>query len=492
MRSNRLGCLSGTGMIAAFVTALVIAGYAYAQGGMMYNPGPLNAQSGETLGGVTSHAETGGNCKACHTAPWESARMEDRCVDCHGGVAVQMQDVATLHGSILTDQPDLRCRHCHPEHRGADASLTELGNAQFPHEAVGFSLKGHQFKVTREAFVCSDCHSDDISRLDPQICDTCHRQMDKGFMTAHTLSFGSACLACHDGVDSLVTNFDHNKFQFKIVGGHANLDCAKCHAGARGLGDFQATLQDCYSCHRNDDPHEGQFGMDCAACHTVDGWLPARFDHNLSAFKLEGEHAEARCEQCHLNNLYKGTPTDCYSCHKQDDEHGGQFGTDCAACHNPSDWEDATFDHSRGNFPLTGAHVSVACERCHSGGQFKGLATACVACHAEPSFHAGLFGADCAACHSTTAWVPAQFNGQHAFPLGHGGGASCATCHPSSFTTYTCYGCHEHNEIKIRSKHLKEGISNFQNCVQCHPTGREHEGGDKGGDDGGDDDDDDD
>jgi hypothetical protein len=415
--SGRLGCLSGLGVLAAFITALVIAGYVYAQGGVLYSPGPLNAQSGKMLGGVTSHARTGGNCKACHTAPWESARMEDRCVVCHGNIAVQMKDVATLHGSLLTDQPDLRCRFCHPEHRGADASLTEMNGAAFPHEAVGFSLKGHQFKVTREAFVCSDCHTVDISTFDLQTCDTCHRQMDLGFITGHVLSFGSACLDCHDGVDSLVTGLNHNNFAFKLTGKHGGVACVKCHVDARTLGDF----------------------------------------------------AEA--------------PQDCYSCHRQDDEHNGQFGMDCAACHNPSDWENATFDHSRSNFPLTGAHVNVTCERCHTGGQFKGLSAACAACHTEPAFHAGLFGTDCAACHSTAAWAPAQFNGPHTFPLNHGGGATCATCHPSGFTTYTCYGCHEHNETKVRSEHLEEGISNFQDCMRCHPTGQGHEGGEGGGDD---------
>ena len=130
MRSNRLGCLSGTGIVAALVTAFVIVGMVYARGGVMFSPGPLNAEAGEMLGGVTSHAATGGECKACHTAPWESGGMEDRCVDCHGVIAAQMQDVATMHGSILTDKPDLRCRFCHPEHRGPDAPLTELGEQE--------------------------------------------------------------------------------------------------------------------------------------------------------------------------------------------------------------------------------------------------------------------------------------------------------------------------------------------------------------------------
>jgi hypothetical protein len=355
-----------------------------------------------------------------------------------------------MHGSMLTDQPDLRCRFCHPEHRGPDAPLTELGELSFPHEVVGFSMRGHQFKVAQDAFVCSDCHAGDISKFDSQTCDTCHRQMDMGFMTAHTLSFGSACLDCHDGVDSLVTNFDHNKYSFKIAGKHEGLACVKCHVNARGLGDFQMTLQDCYSCHRNDEPHQGKYGFSCVDCHTENGWTPAKFDHNLSVFKLEGEHAEAACEGCHQNNVFAGTPSDCYSCHQQDDEHGGQYGTNCAACHNPSDWENATFDHNLSNFPLAGRHAGLTCEQCHSGGQFAGLSTACASCHGDPAFHAGMFGLDCAACHSTQNWY-APYNGSHPGIADEGGsgvnhgGASCRDCHQPTLHTYTCLACHDSN-----------------------------------------------
>jgi hypothetical protein len=170
------------------------------------------------------------------------------------------------------------------------------------------------------------------------------------------------------------------------------------------------------------------------------------------------------------------TLQDCYSCHHADDPHEGRFGVDCSQCHTADGWSPAKFDHNLSNFPLTGAHMAVACEDCHVNGQFQGLRTACVACHAEPASHAGQFGTDCAICHSTTAWTPAEFNGKHSFPLDHGDGATCATCHPSSFTAYTCYGCHEHSESEVRSEHIEEGISNFENCMECHPTGEEHEG----------------
>src|SRR5687768_9744225 len=109
MQNNRLGCLSGTGIIAALITTLVIASYAYARGGLIYNPGPLNAQSGRMFGGVTSHAETGRECKACHSAPWETATMADRCTVCHTDITEQMRDVATVHGTLFHDNPDLGC-----------------------------------------------------------------------------------------------------------------------------------------------------------------------------------------------------------------------------------------------------------------------------------------------------------------------------------------------------------------------------------------------
>jgi cytochrome c3-like protein len=450
MRSNRFGCLTSTGILAALITALAIAGYAYARGGSMYSPGPLSAQGGRTLGGVTSHAGTGSDCKACHTAPWESAKMADRCVACHTDIAKQMREVATVHGTLMHKDPNLGCRHCHPEHRGTDAALTAMEDASFPHEVVGFSLKGHQLTAAREPFTCKDCHHSDITTFTPDTCDACHRQMDLGFMTAHTLSFGSACLDCHDGVDRFGKNFDHNELAFKINGKHVGLACVQCHLNARRLGDFNAALQDCYSCHQKDEPHEGRFGLNCASCHTTDGWTPAKFDHNLAAFKLEGQHAEVRCESCHVNNQFKGTPQDCFSCHQQNDAHNGKYGKDCSVCHDPSSWDHVSFDHNSSKFPLTGAHASVACEKCHSTGQFAGLSTACSSCHKDPVFHAGMFGLNCVACHTTDNWS-AIYKGPHpgiadegGRGVNHGGG-SCRSCHTQTLSTATCTQCHSGN-----------------------------------------------
>ncbi|MFN3491433.1 MAG: cytochrome c3 family protein, partial [Anaerolineales bacterium] len=196
MQNNRLGCLTGAGFITAILTLLVIAGVAFASGGHMFSSGDLNNQPGETIGGVNSHAQIS-ECKACHTAPWERETMANRCVACHTNIAKELLNVDELHGAIARNDSSLTCRDCHREHRGAHASLTELGAHTFPHEVLGYSLNGHQFTMKREAFVCSDCHGDDITTFSSDSCVTCHSDIDIVFTKTHLLTFGQNCLDCH-------------------------------------------------------------------------------------------------------------------------------------------------------------------------------------------------------------------------------------------------------------------------------------------------------
>lgn len=452
-KNNRLGCLTGSGVITALITLFVLAGSAFAGGSRMFSSGALNAQPGESIGGVNSHAQIQ-ECDACHTAPWEQASMADRCLSCHTNIADQMRNVAQLHGSIVQKSPKFACRDCHKEHRGATASLTDLGENTFPHETFGFTLKEHTRTESGEPITCDSCHNDDLTTFASDSCQACHSEMDLGFAQAHLLSFGSDCLACHDGVDRF-GEFDHNDFVFRLEGGHLEAACTQCHLDARSIADLQSLPQDCYACHAQDDRHNGAYGANCESCHIPTSWEEANFDHNLSAFKLDGKHAEAACEECHIGNVFKGTPADCYSCHNGDDEHNGSNGRQCETCHNTSDWEDADFDHSRTNFPLTGGHTGVECGQCHTNGTYKGLSTACVTCHQDPAFHAGVFGENCDSCHNIQGWSPAGFNFSHPEPRVdeggsgiHHGGASCRNCHPSSVFQSSCVSCHEGNNFE--------------------------------------------
>ncbi len=445
MQNKNLGCLTGTGIVATLIAVLAIVGVVFARGQTLFSPGALNAEPGKMLGNVHSHAEIGANCGACHSAPWDSTRMADKCTACHVDIAVQMRQVASLHGQLEQKSP-VACYDCHPDHRGPNASLVDLNGQPFPHQALGFSLNGHAHKVTGEAFVCSDCHGEDVRTFDPVTCQNCHRQMDAGFTQAHLLVYAGDCLACHDGVDRFAKGFDHSRFAFKLTGKHASVSCDKCHNSAHALADFALASQSCINCHQKDDPHGGQLSPDCSTCHSAEGWKPANFDHNLSAFKLEGAHASVKCEQCHSNDFFKSTPTDCYSCHKQNDEHNGKFGTDCSACHKPTRWEDATFDHNKSNFPLVGGHFNVPCEKCHQSGVFAGTPTDCIKCHGYPGWHGAALGPSCAACHTINSWLPATQSGRHPwFNRNHETANSCRDCHPQSVFSSDCTTCHSKN-----------------------------------------------
>jgi hypothetical protein len=97
----------------------------------------------------------------------------------------------------------------------------------------------------------------------------------------------------------------------------------------------------------------------------------------------------------------------------------------------------------------------------------------CQSCHAAPktSIHRSVT-TGCADCHTPQAWKPATFDHNKLFPLDGDHKAECVTCHVNNdYSKYTCYGCHEHSPDRIRSKHVKEGIPNFENCVECHKGG---------------------
>ncbi len=448
MKPRRLGCLTGAGLLAALITLLLVLGVFLLGGGRMFSPGPLNAQaSGVALGNVMSHAETSGDCAACHTAPWNPTTMAERCLDCHTAIAADLADSASLHGALQSQGTDMDCRQCHTEHRGPAANLTFVEMDNFPHDVVGFSLAGHGLRSDGAPFACQDCHNQSLTRFDVLTCDACHNELDTAFMQAHVADFGTACLDCHDGIDSYSrANFDHSRV-FALTGRHADVTCIGCHIGARSSTDLQATPTDCVACHVSDDAHDGQLGRDCAACHNTGDWRDATFDHSLTAFPLTGQHAAVECAACHADQTFRGTPTTCVACHAADDPHDGALGQECAACHVTSDWREVAFDHSLTPFPLTGQHETVECAACHADQTFRDTPTTCVACHAADDAHGGALGQECATCHVTSDWREVAFDHSlTAFPLtGQHETVECAACHADQTfrgTPTTCVACH--------------------------------------------------
>lgn len=397
-------------------------------------------------------------CADCHAGSFTKT-AGPACADCHA----RIDSAYMVRHAVAFGQDCLNC------HDGVDS----YGKA-FDHNTTRFKLTGKHALAANSAIDCKDCHLNKTTlaalKETSTACSACHQNDD-----AHKGSLGADCAACHTPDGWKPASFDHSKAAFPLAGAHANVQCSGCHQNAL----FKTTPTDCAGCHQKDDAHKGSLGSDCATCHTPNGWKPASFDHAKSAFPLNGAHVKAQCTACHANQVFKGTPTNCFACHQKDDHHNGQFGTDCSACHTTSGWQPATFDHAKSKFPLTGAHVNVACQKCHANQVFKGTPAACNACHQEPAFHARLFPADCAACHNTSAWAPAKFNQSHPFPINHGGASSCRSCHTVSLASYTCYACHDQAETARR--HQEEGISDLSNCARCHQGGGGGEGGGGGG-----------
>ncbi|MFZ5922418.1 MAG: cytochrome c3 family protein [Chloroflexota bacterium] len=392
-----------------------------------------------------------------HTTRSDGNRFE--CSDCHGqDISVfdpancetchRQMDVVFTQAHILWVGTD--CRACHD---GVDS----YGDT-FDHQNTDFGLTGKHTEV-----LCSTCHIDAHSADDlqntPTDCAGCHLDNDP-----HAGRFGASCEGCHTTDGWKPADFDHSLVVFKLEGKHADVACEDCHVN----GVYQGTPADCFSCHKEKDKHDGRFGADCSACHNPSGWGDVDFDHNLAAFKLTGAHQSVQCEDCHKNNVFQGTPKDCYSCHQKDDNHNGQFGKDCGTCHSTSTWKGATFDHNKSGFPLVGSHTNVACEKCHVGGKFKGTPQTCYACHKQEDKHNGQFGTDCGTCHKPTRWSDATFDhNKSGFPLvGSHANVACEKCHVGGKfkgTPQTCYACHKQDD--------KHKGANGTDCGACHkPT----------------------
>lgn len=475
-------------LLSTFILACGLIGWVVVAGGRAFSPGDLSAvnHSGQQPGGFMSHANFDGACNKCH-APFKGVEAQ-RCEQCHKNIAQQRQTGVGLHSRINRVE---RCAACHQEHKGQDFDQLEAALVSFDHNITDFSLAKHLLDYQNLPLECPACHvTTGGFRLAANACIDCHQQAAPEFMATHTEAFGETCLDCHDGHDTMAGfTLQAHANVFPLEGIHATTPCEQCHAG----GQFEDIATECVACHAEPEIHAGMFGEDCATCHRPEGWLPAMlndrsFDHtqdtrfSLVTHVTNFDGAAFTCRTCHTDSQpVSFTDGQCIDCHGPANpvfinDHLAQFGETCMNCHNGTG-ELTHFDHNQ-LWPLEGQHATLTCESCHIDKLFRGTPRDCVGCHAEPAIHAGLFGVNCAACHTAQAWQPAQLT-QHTFPLNHGeqGELDCATCHPSTYTQYTCYNCHEHNPSETERQHREEGIGQQQlpNCAQCHPTGREHE-----------------
>ena len=408
------------------------------------------------------------------------------------------------HRSLVFDHVGTACADCHKDaHRG------ELGSrCESCHLAASWSNQTQMALVhnrtrlplfaTHARLDCAACHRNQQPyqyAATPAECGNCHITTYLATTNPnHTASgFSRRCEDCHSATAVTWSSaaFSHPA-SFPLSGAHSSLACARCH----GAGRPHAVASQCVSCHEaafmsaaNPSHSAGGFPRTCEDCHTIVSWRPAKFDHAKTSFPLTGAHTRTECARCHVGGRYKGTPSECNSCHQPDyarttnpNHQAGGFSTRCQDCHNTGAWRPANFDHNKTRFRLTGAHERTECARCHVGGRYAGTPTACNSCHqpdyartTNPNHQAGGFPTTCDSCHTTSAWRPANLDhGKTRFPLtGAHTRVDCASCHVGGRYTGTptsCSSCHQQDYARTTNpNHQASGLPTT--CESCHNTG---------------------
>ncbi len=427
---------------------------------------PINFNHDET-GFRLSGAHASAQCIGCHKTP-QFNHVSTSCIDCHAD-----QHLGQLGQS---------CDNCHTTRDWQSRrDLLDL------HAQKGFALTGVHAVADCEA--CHQNHSRHEYAGTSMDCIGCHSEAYNSTADPNHVAagFSTNCEQCHHAASGTWSNATYTHKNFQLTGAHRSLTCRTCHPTA-----FDGTSADCYSCHSADflsttDPNHpvSGFNHNCVICHNTTAFKPAQYNHDATGFPLTGKHRNVVCTDCHPTT-YAGTPSDCWSCHQSDYQAVADpnhvlanFDHNCTTCHTTAGWKPANFDHNGTTFPLTGAHVSLACISCHAT-SYAGTPSTCYACHqsdyagvTDPNHATNNFDHDCTKCHTTAAWSPSSFDhATTAFPLtGAHVTASCISCHATGYanTPSTCVSCHQ-SDYNGTTSPIHTAANFPTTCQNCHST----------------------
>ena len=236
-----------------------------------------------------------------------------------------------------------------------------------------------------------------------------------------------------------------------------------------------------------------------AASISVDHFKPAStaLKTFISRDPLSSAHASLanRCESCHEANLGV-TVAKCTACHANNERLLGRQPTafhaniqECSTCHIEHQGmtiRPFVMDHLA--LAKIGARTLVRASRTDDASsariksletwlhvknlnqldeQSAGAALNCIGCHATKDRHLGLFGRDCAQCHTTTKWSIAGY--QHPSP----NSTTCAECHQAPPSHYMMH----FNMISKKIAGQEDakvggccGVAEVRQCYRCHQT----------------------
>jgi hypothetical protein len=390
---------------------------------------------------ISGHADIEKDCDSCHVK-FERGKQTELCGACHEDVG---SDIASEQGFHGKDRNAKRreCSYCHTDHEGRDANIVPLDESSFRHTTTDFPLIGKH-----DGLECTACHEPGSKhRTAPSTCSACHETDNP-----HDESVGTECGNCHSPTEWAEVTFDHAQTDFALIGKHETTACLACHTDH----SFSETPTSCYSCHAEDDAHDGRSGQECGNCHQPTDWHDTSFNHARdTSFELLGKHGLLVCDDCHSDDPFSDTmDTACIACHRDDDNHEAHFGERCDTCHVPDGFVEVTFDHNVDTkHALHGAHVSVECSACHIEPLFEAKPLAnCGDCHKDDDPHNATQGEMCGDCHNEEAWKENVFfdHDLTRFPLlGKHSEPDCIACHETQVfrdAPEYCSDCHTEND----------------------------------------------
>jgi len=257
------------------------------------------------------------DCKQCHKGRYTEAINFSSCNNCH-------EDYH--EGEFKKNEISPDCKECHSLEKGFDTSLYTLEK----HETTPFPLKGAH--LATPCFACHISEDDDrwIFKNIGSKCVDCHQDIHEDYINKKYYP-DNKCETCHVNESWATVKFDHNKTNWPLEGKHLKTECRNCHIDTTEKEDlfnqkFTNLSSNCISCHES--KHGNQFAINgkttCVNCHVFESWIPEKFDHNTTAFPLEGKHAEIECSQCHVAVIdainisfnYKIEKHQCIDCHQ--------------------------------------------------------------------------------------------------------------------------------------------------------------------------------
>ncbi len=192
------------------------------------------------------------------------------------------------------------CSACHEVNRlRTDISKPDLKGA-FHQQCLGCHDKWSERKA------CSYCHFPNGKKKAKEVSKKGYKSFHPKITSPKIINYETDY---DDGKNVTFLHNDHNRlFGLKCVDCHSEKGCVKCHNEKKNVIEEEEDLHDkCGTCHDTED--------DCERCHSQK--KKTGFNHYVrTGFPLKKYHSKASCVSCHLTKKFSGLKKECNNCHK--------------------------------------------------------------------------------------------------------------------------------------------------------------------------------